>query len=303
MRVLYHRVPALVLEPLCTEPQMRRTLFLDSFFSLALRFAASFHLVAAGTARVVQLRSFGTSVLFNPLTVTQVLRFSGRIAVLSVLSTVCTWDSEQPWVADDPSTIHFSRISRCCCENCLVNTSFRTSRGNCFKRSRILINSLVCLDWGAWGVSDSGFSLASSSLCFWTFSLLWLRLRLACCRAATFLWSFLPPCLAIWLWLRQVSRLPCSWALVVLLACSWVRQGLKCLIDQMEGFLAATLVWMNLQRTSFEGQLDLLQCSTLVNLQDVVERLLGHQCQSLAVNKHLEKTLPCRCFKVSCLHR
>ena len=28
------------------------------------------------------------------------------------------------------STIHFSRISRCCWENCCMNTSFRTSRGN-----------------------------------------------------------------------------------------------------------------------------------------------------------------------------
>jgi hypothetical protein len=45
----------------------------------------------------------------------------------------------------------------------------------------------------------------------------------------------------------------------------------------MEGLLAATFVWMNLQRSSFEGQLDLIQCGILVHQQNVVQGLLGHQ--------------------------
>ena len=34
-------------------------------------------------------------------------------------------------------------------------TSLRASRGNCFKRSRILISSSVCLDWGDWAACGS----------------------------------------------------------------------------------------------------------------------------------------------------
>ena len=65
--------------------------------------------------------------------------------------------------APDMSTIQFSRIRRCFWENCLVITSLRTSRGNCFKISRILINSLVCLDWGVWAF---GVLVVSFPYCF-----------------------------------------------------------------------------------------------------------------------------------------
>ena len=60
---------------------------------------------------------------------------------------------------------------------------------------------------------------------------------------------------------------------VILLASFWVSQGLKCLVDQMEGLLAATFVWMNLQRTLFERQLDLIQCGILIHQQRIIQGL------------------------------
>jgi hypothetical protein len=45
----------------------------------------------------------------------------------------------------------------------------------------------------------------------------------------------------------------------------------------MEGLLAATFVGMNLQRTLFESQLDLLQSGMLVHQQHIVQGRLRHE--------------------------
>ena len=77
--------------------------------------------------------------------------------------------------------------------------------------------------------------------------------------------------------LLHVSGLPDGENVVILLASFWVSQGLKCLVDQMEGLLAATLVWMNLQRALFESQFDLIQCGILIHQQRIIQGLWPKQ--------------------------
>ena len=81
--------------------------------------------------------------------------------------------------------------------------------------------------------------------------------------------------------LLHVSGLPDGETVVINLASFWVSQGLKCLVDQMEGLLAATFVWMNLQRPLFERQLDLIQRGILIHQQRIIQGLWPKQSHTM----------------------
>ena len=94
-----------------------------------------------------------------------------RFGVLAVVSS---------WLEEVVSTIHFSNKSRCFCEKCWETTSFLTSRGSSFKRSRTFLSILFShLAAGASEVSpkDLGGDLLGAAAGFaalaWDFALAW----------------------------------------------------------------------------------------------------------------------------------
>ena len=63
----------------------------------------------------------------------------------------------------------------------------------------------------------------------------------------------------------------CSQTMIILLASCRISQSLKCLVHHMKFLLATTFVRMNLQCSSFEGHLYLIQSSILIHQQHVIE--------------------------------
>ena len=69
--------------------------------------------------------------------------------------------------------------------------------------------------------------------------------------------------------------------LVMLLPCLRVRQNLKRLVDFVKCIFAPSLVWMNLQGASLERKFDLIQSGMLGYLQNLIQRIAGHQGSAL----------------------
>ena len=164
-----------------------------------------------------------------------------RFGVLAVVSS---------WLEEVVSTIHFSNKSRCFCEKCWETTSFLTSRGSSFKRSRTFLSILFShLAAGASEVSpkDLGGDLLGAAAGF-----------------AALAWRF---CLGLAFGEMSPEFFPIRRpnGHIILLPWQGICQNLQSMVYQMKGLLATTFVRMYLQSSFFEGQLNVIQAGSWIN--------------------------------------